>query len=44
MMFTGSVEDARAYIEKGFDAVANSIDTIIFAEAYKAMVDAIKAI
>lgn len=43
MMFTGSVEDARAYIDKGFDAVANSIDTIIFAEAYKKMVDAIQA-
>lgn len=44
MMFTGSVEDARAYIDKGFDAVANSIDTIIFAEAYKTMVDAIRSI
>lgn len=39
MIFTTSTADARKYIEKGFDAVANSIDTIVFGEAYKTMVD-----
>ena len=42
MMFTSTPEEARRYIEKGFDAVANSIDTIVFAQAYKSMVDEIR--
>lgn len=42
MIFTTSTADARKYIEKGFDAVANSIDTIVFGEAYKTMVDEIR--
>ena len=42
MMFTSTPSEARMYIEKGFDAVANSIDTIVFAQAYKSMVDEIR--
>ena len=41
-MFTSTPSEARMYIEKGFDAVANSIDTIVFAQAYKSMVDEIR--
>ena len=40
-MFTGTAAEAKMYIEKGFDAVAVSIDTIVIAQAYKALVDEI---
>ena len=42
MTFTGTPEEAKMYIDKGFDAVANSIDTIVFAQAYRSMVDEIR--
>lgn len=42
MIFTSSPAESRMYIEKGFDAVANSIDTIVFADAYKAIVEEIR--
>ncbi len=42
MIFTGSVEEAEIYIKKGFHAVANGIDTDIFMNAYRAMVEAIR--
>ena len=42
MTFTSSPEEAKKYIYKGFDAVANSIDTIVFAQAYKSMVKEIR--
>ena len=42
MTFTSTPEEARMYIEKGFDAVANSIDTITIGQAYKAMVEEIR--
>ena len=42
MTFTGTPEEAKMYIGKGFDAVANSIDTIVFAQAYRSMVDEIR--
>ena len=41
MIFTSSVEEAKAYMDQGFDAVANSIDTIMFRNAYKEMMDAL---
>ena len=42
MTFTSTSAEARMYIENGFDAVANSIDTITIGQAYKAMVDEIR--
>ncbi|MBR3124901.1 MAG: hypothetical protein IKF42_05675 [Mogibacterium sp.] len=42
LMFTGTAAEAKMYIEKGFDAVAVSIDTIVIAQAYKALVDEIR--
>ena len=42
MTFTSTPAEARLYIENGFDAVANSIDTITIGQAYKAMVDEIR--
>jgi hypothetical protein len=42
MTFTSTPAEARMYIENGFDAVANSIDTITIGQAYKAMVDEIR--
>ena len=42
MIFTSSVEEAKAYMDQGFDAVANSIDTIMFRNAYKEMMDALR--
>lgn len=42
MTFTTSTEEARMYIDKGFDAVANSLDTIMLAQAYRAMVAEIR--
>ena len=42
MTFTSSPEEAKKYIYKGFDAVANSIDSIVFAQAYKSMVKEIR--
>ena len=43
MIFTSSVEEAKAYMDQGFDAVANSIDTIMFRNAYKEMMDALRS-
>lgn len=42
MTFTSSVADAREYISRGFDAVANNIDTVVFAQAYKSMTEEIR--
>ncbi len=42
MIFTNSIEDAKKYMNQGFDAVANSIDTIMFMNAYKEMVENIR--
>lgn len=42
MTFTSNVAEARDYISRGFDAVANSIDTIVFAQAYKTMTEEIR--
>ena len=41
MTFTSTAEEARTYIEQGYDAVANSLDSIIFAQAVKDMVERI---
>ena len=42
MSFTSTPAEARMYIEKGFDAVANSMDTIIIGQAFKEMVKDIR--
>ena len=42
MTFTSSPEEARMYIDKGFDAVAYSIDTIVIGQAYKEAVEKIR--
>ena len=42
MIFTNSVEEARKYMNQGFDAVANSIDTIMFKKIYKEMMEGIR--
>lgn len=42
MIFSSSVDEAKAYIERGFDAVANSIDTIMFRQVYQEMIEAIR--
>lgn len=42
MIFTTTTEDSRAYIEKGFDAVAYSIDAVVIGDAYKAAVEEIR--
>lgn len=42
MIFTSTADEAKKYISMGFDAVANSIDTIVFAQAYKTMVNDIR--
>ena len=42
MTFTSSLEEARMYIDKGFDAVAYSIDTIVIGQAYKEAMEKIR--
>ncbi|MBR3331014.1 MAG: hypothetical protein IKG25_07330 [Mogibacterium sp.] len=42
MTFTTTAEEAKMYIGKGFDAVAISMDTIVFGQAYKALVEEIR--
>ena len=42
MMFSSNTDEAKKYIEQGFDAVANSIDSALFMEVYKDMVDAMR--
>ena len=42
MIFTSCVEEAREYMDQGFDAVANSIDTIMFKKIYTEMMEAIR--
>ena len=42
IIYTNTPEEARHYLEAGYDGVANSIDTIVFTEAYKNMVKAIR--
>ena len=42
MTFTTTTSEARMYIDKGFDAVAYSIDTIVIGQAYKSAVEQIR--
>ena len=42
MTFTTTPAEARMYIDKGFDAVAYSIDTIVIGQAYKSAVEQIR--
>lgn len=42
LFFTTSVQQARSYLEQGFDGVAHSIDFTVFTEAYKSAVDSIR--
>ena len=39
MIFSSNIDEAKGYINKGFDAVANSIDTIMFMQVYKKMME-----
>lgn len=38
-IFTGTFSDATKYIKSGFDGLAHTVDTIVFIEAYKEIVD-----
>lgn len=40
IIFAGNVNDARKWLEKGFDSIAYSLDAAIFTNAMKAVVDA----
>ena len=42
MTFTTTPEEARMYIDKGFDAIGYSIDTIVIGQAYKEAVEKIR--
>lgn len=41
-IFTGNAEESRKYLDAGFDAVANSIDSVIITEAYRSFVNKIR--
>lgn len=41
-IFTNNAEESRRYLEAGFDAVANSIDSVIITEAYRSFVNKIR--
>ena len=43
MIYTNNANEARAYLEMGFDAVANSMDSVLFKKVYQEMTDAIRA-
>ena len=43
MVFTNSIEETREYMDQGFDAVANSIDTIMFKKVYQEMMEAVRS-
>ena len=42
MIFTNNPEESRKYLAAGYDAVANSIDSIVYAEAYRNIIKAIR--
>ncbi len=42
MIFTSRADEAKEYINKGFDAVANSIDTMMIFKVYKEMMEKIQ--
>lgn len=42
MIYTSTPDEAKFYLSKGFDAVSNSLDAIIFSDAYRAIADAIR--
>ena len=41
LIFSTSTEQAKVYLDQGFDGVAHSIDFTVFTQAYKALVDEI---
>ena len=43
MIFTSSAAEAKACISRGFDAVANNIDSAMFLQVYKKMVKDIRS-
>lgn len=43
MIYTNNAEEAKAYLQTGFDAVANSMDSVMFKKVYQEMTDAIRA-
>ena len=42
MIYTSTPEEARKYLDMGFDAVSNSLDSILIAQAYREMTAAIR--
>ena len=42
MIFTSTPDDTKKYLEAGFDAVANGIDSVIYTEAYRNLVKQIR--
>ena len=42
MTFTSTPAEATMYLAKGYDAVANSLDSIIFAKAFREMAEKIR--
>ncbi len=38
-IFTNNAEESRRYLDAGFDAVANSIDSVVITEAYRSFVN-----
>lgn len=43
MIYTNNPAESRKYLAAGYDAVANSIDTVVYKEAYKKIVDEIRS-
>ncbi|NCB27496.1 MAG: hypothetical protein EOM62_18875 [Bacteroidia bacterium] len=43
MIYTNNAEESRRYLEAGIDAVADSIDTVVFTEAYRTIVNQIRS-
>ncbi|MBR0373928.1 MAG: hypothetical protein IJH91_05330 [Mogibacterium sp.] len=42
MTYTNTPEEARRYLAQGFDAVANNLDSVLYADMYRVMVDEIR--
>lgn len=42
MIFTTNVDEAKKYLRMGFDAVANSMDSILFMKVYQEMMKGIR--
>ncbi len=40
--YSNSEEEARRYLEQGYDGVANGLDFLIYSKAYKKMIEEIR--